>query len=125
MSLTSQIKDPKSPVARWMAEHLDAAAVARLVTMCNEQLRVRTPQSIEGTDVQLVGRAFDYAFRWQFGGIHPNAAMMGAKLCAQAANLLERPAWTPPRLLSRTGGGGDARDEAEHALAGLLRIQLV
>jgi hypothetical protein len=81
MSLTSQIKDPASPVAGWMRAHLDQAAVAGLVAECNDRLASCRIVSAEGTDVRLVGRAFDYAFRWCFPDFAPGVAMLGAAYC--------------------------------------------
>ncbi len=101
MSLTSQIKDPASPVAGWMRDHLDPAAVPRLVAACNDQLAAARPASVEGTDVRLVGRAFDYAFRWQFAGFSPKVAVSGSLLCYQSATYLNQSDWqAAPRIVS-------------------------
>lgn len=76
-----------------MSDNLDPAALGRFVSECNGQLSARRRLSVEGTDVLLVGRAFDYAFRWHFDDFQPRAAELGATLCQRAAQILDKPEW--------------------------------
>ena len=82
MSLTSQLRDPTSPVSRWMAGRVDRAAAAALVDEVNAALAGRAPIVADRGDPRLVGRAFDYAFRWRLGPLEAQAARLGALLCA-------------------------------------------
>lgn len=78
MSLTSQLDDRNSPVSRWVAAHVDQAVVRALVREVNGDLARAIPLVADRTDPQLVGRAFDFAFRWQFGPLAGTVARLGA-----------------------------------------------
>ncbi len=81
MSLTGQLADKTSPVARWMEEHTDRRACAHLIREVNDQLAARPPLVRDTEAPQMVGRAFDYGFRWLLGPLEARVAVAGAALC--------------------------------------------
>lgn len=82
MSLTSQLAERNSPIAQWMRAHVDPVKTRALVTTVNERLARTCPLVVDRSEPQLVGRAFDFAFRWQLGSPTKTVAHAGALFCA-------------------------------------------
>jgi hypothetical protein len=82
MSLTTELKDPNSPISTWMKENMRAPSVQAIVNNFNMQLAQKSPIWIDGVDPALVGTAFDYMFRWTVQRLDAYSlmAMQGAYL---------------------------------------------
>jgi len=81
VSLTEQLKNPKSPVSVFMAKHMKEGAVNVLIGQYNAKIAEKRPIITEGVNPDIVGTAFDYAFRWQIEQLVPRetVAWLGAR----------------------------------------------
>ncbi|MCB9451476.1 MAG: hypothetical protein H6672_08550 [Anaerolineaceae bacterium] len=83
MSLTSLIDDRSSPLAQWMDSTFDRRAISDLVSEVNDHLGEQSILLyVEHGEYALVGTAFDYLFRWQFGPLEKAVALNGALVLA-------------------------------------------
>lgn len=82
MSLTTQLKDKNSPVARWFGQWLDRPAALALVSQYNNRLQAINPLLVRGGNPAIAGTAFDYLFRWTVDKLNPDhlVARIGASL---------------------------------------------
>lgn len=64
MSLTSHMRDERSPISIWLKENWDFDAMERVIQGVNSELYNRHVIADYKADAPLVGTAFDYAFRW-------------------------------------------------------------
>lgn len=78
MSLTSLIDDKNSKLSQWMEQVFDRHAITSLVKETNSLLDEQPLLLIEHNQYGLVGTAFDYLFRWQFGPLNKTVAGNGA-----------------------------------------------
>lgn len=80
MSLTSNLKDKSSPLSRWMDRTFERKLITKLVRKVNDQLNRQTLLLVDThQEYSLVGTAFDYLFRWQFGPLQKAVAFHGAE----------------------------------------------
>ncbi len=82
MSLTSELRDPNSPVSRWFDKHMNLPAMAKLVSRVNRLLSKRRVLAASyEVNPATMGTAFDYAFRWQVESLVASrlVATIGAK----------------------------------------------
>ena len=80
MGLISLIDDKNSELSEWMEWTFDRRAITRLVSEINNLLDQQPLLLIEHNQYGLVGTAFDYLFRWQFGPLNKAVASDGALL---------------------------------------------
>lgn len=64
MSLTSQLKEADSPVSRFLNSKMKPEAVDAMIARFNALTTRRPTLVTEGVNADIVGTAFDYAFRW-------------------------------------------------------------
>lgn len=85
MSLTSLIDDRSSPLAQWMDSTFNRRAITDLVSEVNDYLGQQPILlAAEHGECALVGTAFDYLFRWQFGPLEKPVALNGAFILEKA-----------------------------------------
>jgi len=81
MSLTSQLADRDSLISHWMRRHIDRAAATSFVRATNDELTAHPPLVADRSAPATIGRAFDFAFRWNRGPLDARAPLLGARLC--------------------------------------------